>query len=64
MYNKATYRDNLRNLKDKINILLQMEDCNIDNDIAKFEIVKIIISDANDLEDTHFTKPIHSGKVF
>ena len=64
MYNKTTYRDNLRNLKDKINILLQMEDCGINNDIAKLEIVKIIKDDAIALENIHFKRPKQSNEVF
>ena len=64
MYNKTTYRDNLRNLRDKINILLQMEDCGISNDIVKLEIVKIIKDDAIALENIHFKRPIQSNEVF
>ena len=54
MYNKTTYRDDLKNLRDKISILVQMEDCNIDNDMAKFEIIKIIKDDVIALMDAHF----------
>lgn len=62
--NKSSFIKDLEKLKEKIDILLQLEVSGMDNDVVRQEIIKKLIEDSAALEEYFVDHPIDYSKVY
>lgn len=60
----SIYCKSLDELKSKIDLLIGMEGCKIDSDVAKLEIIKSIQLDTKKIEEEHFIEPEFSDIAY